>query len=486
MNVEKSVKSSQEQAVAAWVNYLNQTRLDTLMEQLKKEETNLTSAIGTIDEYIGRIKDEIIDNGNGLGGETGMHGFIAEAAQTGYENTWRQIDGKAPNVVWIMDNGPADIQRGDIDIQMKFVNGGNHLSIQAIKNHLEKYPDFLEKGGKYQIPEDHYKKIEWLRSISKEDAQKMPTSTGEFSLKQWKEVNEFIDNGDVPFDRIEASHFRYDEVQKNTYKDSLDAEKVPLKERHEQRRHDAYLNSQPSIKEGAKVVSAAAAVEGGMSLCISIARKKKEGKKLAEFDESDWKDIALDTGKGVAKGGVRGASIYILTNFTSTSAAVASSIVTASFGVAEQAYKLRNGQINETAFIEESEMLCMDAAVSALSSLAGQVLIPVPVLGTVIGNAVGTMLYQIAKDNLSEREQILVAEYLDEIWKYNKELEDEYRLFIEGLARDLVVFMNILDRAFSVDVRIAFEGSIELAREMGVDDKEILDTREKVVTYFVD
>ena len=29
----------------------------------------------------------------------------------------------------------------------------------------------------------------------------------------------------------------------------------------------------------------------------------------------------------------------------------------------------------------------------------------VPVLGAVIGNTVGTMMYQIAKDNLSAREQ---------------------------------------------------------------------------------
>lgn len=37
-------------------------------------------------------------------------------------------------------------------------------------------------------------------------------------------------------------------------------------------------------------------------------------------------------------------------------------------------------------------------------------LIPVPVLGAVVGNTVGTMMYQIAKNNLSSREQKIFEE----------------------------------------------------------------------------
>ena len=75
--------------------------------------------------------------------------------------------------------------------------------------------------------------------------------------------------------------------------------------------------------------------------------------------------------KGTLKGGIRGASIYTLTNFTATSAAVASAMVTATFGIAEQAYQLKQGNVDEQRFIENSEMLCLDASVSALSSFAG-------------------------------------------------------------------------------------------------------------------
>ena len=42
-------------------------------------------------------------------------------------------------------------------------------------------------------------------------------------------------------------------------------------------------------------------------------------------------------------------------------------------------------------------------------------LIPVPVLGAVVGNTVGTMMYQIAKNNLSSREQKIFEEYVEAV-----------------------------------------------------------------------
>ena len=112
--------------------------------------------------------------------------------------------------------------------------------------------------------------------------------------------------------------------------------------------------------------------------------------------------------------------------------------------------------------------------------------IPVPVIGAVIGNAVGTMLYQIAKDNLSAREQALLGEYLQSTRQLDEELQAKYQFFIEGLSESMKQYMEILDRAFSPDIETAFSGSIELAREMGVPEDEILDTEEKILAFFLD
>ena len=105
-----------------------------------------------------------------------MHGFIAEVAECGIGNARSQIEGNAPVYKWINDNGPEDLRRGAVLIQQKFVQSGNHLSLQAIQQHLQTYPDFLKNGGVYQIPADHYEKIQWLLSISEKEANKIKTN----------------------------------------------------------------------------------------------------------------------------------------------------------------------------------------------------------------------------------------------------------------------------------------------------------------------
>ena len=486
IEAKKMIKNGQEQAVASWINYLNQVRLDRLMEALQKEELNLNEAMSTIGETLKTISRDIVNNGKGRGGQYGMHGFIAEVAECGIGNAREQIEGKAPIYEWINDNGPEDLRRGATLIQQKFVNGGGHLSLQAIRMHLNAYPDFLDNGGVYQIPEDHYEKIKWLLSISEKEANKMPTSTGDFSLKQWREVHEFFKNGDIPLDKVEPSKLKYSEVQKGTYEQTFSKEKDSLRKRNQERKEQAYNKSKPTLSEGAKATAAAAAIEGAMALCLGITEKRKSGKKFNAFDEEDWKEIAATTGKGTLKGSIRGASIYTLTNFTATPAAVASAMVTATFGIAEQAYQLKQGNVNEQRFIENTEMLCLDASVSALSSFAGQILIPVHVLGAVIGNTVGTMMYQIAKDNLSAREQKIFEEYAEAVRQLDVSLQDQYQEFVDEIGKDTKLFMELLNRAFAPDIRVAFEGSIDLAKSCGVPVDEILDSKEKIASYFMD
>ena len=486
MNVEKIVKSTQEQAVASWINYLNQVRIERLEAALSNEQENLAAAMTTIKETLTIISRDIVNNGSGRGGKTGMHGFIAEVAECGIGNARNNIKGELPVYKWINDNGPDDLRRGAVMIQQKFVNYGNHLSLQAIRNHLEKYPDYVINGGVYQIPSDHYEKIQYLLSISKEEAYKMPTSAGEFSLKQWKEVHTFFEQGDIPLQKIEPSILGYKEVQRGAYVKTFELEKEHLKAVNLERQRQAYRDNSPTLGEGARTAVIAGVVEGGTTFCIDIAKKVKAGKKLTDFDESDWKEIMSDTSVGMGKGNIRGWSIYFLTNFTPTPPAVANALVTASFGVAEQLHLYRKGKLTQTELIQSSEMLCLDAAVSAVSSIAGQALIPAPYLGAVIGNAVGTMLYQILKDVCSDQEKKLVEDYLHSLDELNSKLDDEYKGFINELNENMKLFMDILERAFSPDISEAFEGSVALAKEMGVPTEEILDTKEKVFSYFMD
>ena len=45
--------------------------------------------------------------------------------------------------------------------------------------------------------------------------------------------------------------------------------------------------------------------------------------------------------------------------------------------------------------------------------------------------------------------------------------------------------MELLDKAFAPDIRVAFEGSIDLVKSCGVPVDEIVDSK-KIASYFMD
>ena len=484
MKTTKVLKSSQEQAVGAWIDYLNQVRIDQLLKALSEQDVNLSDALSHIEWAVTNISENIIERNRG--GDKGMHGFIAEIAECGIGNARERVAGQAASHVWIDDNGPSDILRGVTEIQQKFVQSGGHLSLKAVLEHLEHYPDYIANGGKYQIPKDHYDKIMEYLSMPESVANKLPTSNGEFSLRQWKEVHEFFETSGISTSDLEPSVLSYDQVQKGTITDTLDQEKENLREQDESRRREAYEESKPTLSEGLKATAVGAAVEGATDFALAVLKKRKSGKKLKDFSSEDWNEIGLQTGKGAIRGGVRGATVYTLTNFTATPGAVASAMVTAGFGVAQQVHRFRNGTVSELELIENAEIICLDASVSALSTLIGQVAIPVPILGAIIGNSIGMMLYNIGKDAFNEKEKEIINQYLDEISALEEKLSVEYAKYVESLSQSYAKFLNILTTAFSANAEEAFACSIDLALKLGVPAEDILDSHSKITSYFTE
>ena len=335
-----TTKSTQEQAIAAWIGYLNQLRIDGLLATLKAQNTNLEQALRTLKDTAEQIDIEIVTRNRG--GTKGMHGFIAEVAEVGINNARREIIGEDANMSWVNDNGKVDLIRDGIDIQQKFVNAGGRFSLGAVAKHLHAYPDFVQNGGKYQIPSDHYDNVKRLLTMSKEEAARLSKSSDSLSLRDWERVQKFFGDNNLCIDDLEPSQLSYRDVQVGRYSQALKDEGSRIKETNQRLRRKAYHESLPTLAEGAKATAAAAVIGGGVTFVMKVAAIRKRGKRLCDFGYDDWTEIIGDTGKGFARGGTRGASVYLLTNYTATSAAVASSLVTASFGVAEQRSSLVN------------------------------------------------------------------------------------------------------------------------------------------------
>ena len=313
----------------------------------------------------------------------------------------------------------------------------------------------------------------------------MPTDTGEFSLKQWQEVHDFFENGDIQLSDIEPSNLTYNEVQRGAIKETLKNEKASLRKTDRMLRNQAYEANKPTLREGAVATVGAAAVEGSFTFCSAVIRKVRSGKAIKDFTSEDWNGIFKESGVSVVKGGVRGASIYVLTNYAATPAAVANALVTASFGIAQQVYLYRTGVISEREFILNSETLCVEVSVSAMASLVGQTVIPIPVLGAVIGNTVGMLIYQTAKDKLKWKERQLLEKYRKELRDLEWKLDREYRSYVEKLNEELRIYYSLLENAFAIDCKAALEGSVRLGLQVGVPYGELLKNTEEIDHYFL-
>ena len=482
MNCERILKSSQEQAAAAWVTYLNKLRLTELLEKIAAQDVNLEAALEELGKARGIIEEEIVNRNRG--GTKGMHGFIAEILEVAFENTEALVDGQVANTSWINNNGPADIQRGDILIQQKFVQ--KNFSLDAIKEHLGQYPDFLDNGDKYQVPKDFYEKIKILWEMSPEEASRLTNNNEDgLTYSAWKKVQSFFSGDKISFDDLEPAKIQYVGAQKDNVGQTIANEEVVVRQMDQEKRNEAYEASKPTLKEGMQATAVSAAMEGGMALFLAIRKKRKEGKKIHEFTADDWKELGIDTATGTAKGTVRGASMYVLTNYTATAAPIASSLITAIFGVAAEAKKHHAGELTDEDFIVNSEALCMESAVSAVASILGEIAIPIPVLGAVVGNAVGMFMYGIAKDYLDKKEQNLIQNFQMGMESLNRMLDVRYQELINKLKEELEKFATLVEWAFDPNVNKAFEGSMHLAQFVGVDDAKVLKDMAAIDTFFM-
>ena len=280
MDVAQIVKSTQEQGFAAWVDYLNQLRLNELLAKLAAQDINLEQALAELQKMKVDIAALIASN---RGGGKGMHGFLAEAAEAGIENARNLVKGLDAACKWINDNGPADLLRDGVEIQQKFVRAGGHFGLEAVKEHLEKYPDFIKNGGKYQLPKDFYQELKRLLAMSQEEAAKESAST----YRLWKWVQEFFAETGITPDNLEPAVLDYSAAQKGKIDETVKSEEQNIRNEDQRRRDAAYEASKPTLKQGAQAAAIGAAAEGGMAFCLGIVKKRKQGKRLAEFTQTE-------------------------------------------------------------------------------------------------------------------------------------------------------------------------------------------------------
>ena len=173
----------------------------------------------------------------------------------------------------------------------------------------------------------------------------------------------------------------------------------------------------------------------------------------------------------------------MLTNFASVPAPMASAMVTATLGMLSQAYKLNNGDITAEEFIDNSEAVCLDVTMSAVASMLGEILIPIPVLGAIIGNTVGMFMLNISRSYLSAEEQKLIHSYQREMDAITSQMEEAEKKHIESLCAELDKYSSLISYAFDPDVNIRFANILSRANLVGASVDRIIDFDEGAALF---
>ena len=486
------------EGIAYYIDFLNHLRLEELSTSLEKiiqankdeliklAKYNLKAKI-SLDKAENEINNLILNN---RGGSRGLHGFIAEFAEEGVTNAYRAFEGMRKLAKVLNDNGPADLNFGKNQVQMKFYDNvckelkqaANYRNMKMMipKDHVELINKIMN-GDEYitfngnRLTNNTINRIKLL--ISEENKARHVTSH-----TKW----------------LNASKLNYKEVQTKSIRKTLSGIRKDISNKSAERRElinnntklekkTAYLKSLPSLKEANRVATISSIVQGGISLSSKLIQKYQEGKDILTFTDKDWVDCGMSAGDGIMKGGISAYSIYGLTNVCGMSASSAGAISAGTFGIIRLILDYRIGKIDDDDFINLALFNTIDATGAALGACLGQAIIPIPVVGPVIGSIATSILLDIGKKFLSNRERKMIEEYNSKMQHYLNQLDLKYQEIFNEIVEKYKKLGELQNFAFDVQINtsLRLEYSVQLAKELDVDDSNLLHNISEIDDYFL-
>ncbi|MDQ2257389.1 hypothetical protein [Enterobacter soli] len=460
-----------DQLIGSAVNALNQARINDEIFTLSRQDI----AFDLAREQMQKVRDFVASPGNILGSMSTKHGEIAEQVEVAVRNSEQAIEERLQDASTfratfesVGRTAPQDYLIDGMDVQSKFINGTNNNLVHVLK-HMEAYPNFGKDGSFYHIPKDTWQEIQDV--LDGKPVEGLKSSTIEAIKAKVAEIERQTQR---PFaDVVRPGVSDYKDVQLGKIDETLDKHDQELAKQNDAKRAEIIDDHQPSLAEGMRATAMGAAVGGAFALGTGIYRKYRDGKNIfrGDFDAQDWQDVGLDSLKGAAVGGISAGAIYTLTNYASMGAPFASALVTATKGVASLAHSYQRGEIGLDEFTDLGLIVCAESAIVGAMTVAGQALIPVPVLGALIGSISGKFMVTVAKSLDGKARQTLQAR-MDE---FSRRLDAIEQQVLNRILSEFAALGELTKAAFNVENnRQLLEASITLAQAHGVDDDKII------------
>lgn len=454
-----------DQIVGVAVQHLNEVREASKEAALNTQEALLKKALEQVDGARAWLEDP----SKLLGSEGTKHGEFAEIVEVQIRNAYSIIDGGDPVATF---EGAARFSDVDFFIngqafQSKFYNSIRE-GLSACVEHLENYPH-LAKSGSLIIPSDRYETI--IRILKGEEAELSEKS--QRSIIEWvKKIEELT--GKKFEEAVTPSISTYSDVQLGVAHDTLDSHDAELEEINSDHKERIELDHGPSWAGAAQAAAVAGAVSGVITTGMALYTKAREGKNVfrGEFTTDDWKDVGFGGAKGFGAGAVTGGAIYGLTNYAGMAAPFAAAVVSAGKGLATLTNEYMAGSISSEEYFDLGMCLCAESAIVGLATAVGQAIIPIPVLGGIIGSISGKMMLQLAQE-LDAKHMATLKAKMD---SFLTSLDKTYQRVVDEINAEFDKLGKLTDAAFDFELnyQLALSASVDLAIAYGVPEEKIL------------
>ena len=206
---------------------------------------------------------------------------------------------------------------------------------------------------------------------------------------------------------------------------------------------------------------------GSITNKVSQYAVLEEGQSYSDFVFSLYADYIDLSAKGLSK-------------FISKEAF--DSIKSISSDIRSKTELLRNEAISESVYVDECLWLSLEAMVKLLSSSLTML---IGAEYSQLAQAVSQLAFEYGRYVLYAKEQAILTEYIENQYILDEQLQQKYNAFQAELAEQAERFSQLIDQAFSSNIRESLMQSAELARAAGVKEEEILTSVEDIDAFFI-
>ena len=408
------------------------------------------------------------------------HGEIAESLNVADLNATEILKGATSIAERTGGQFAADLNVAGTLYQLKY-GKNTYLSLREIIHHLE------EKGrdnpALFVIPLEQRGHLDELRDSGSIEG----ISQGDVDAihRQLDRIERL--SGRNPQEIISAGPATYDQSQLARVGDTIIERRREVELKSDEQKEQIRADHEPSVQDAVHAAGLAGVAGAGVGITQAIVGKLRNGKNpfKGEFTAEDWAQVGVSGGKGGVRGTIAGSALYVLTNTTNLAAPFAGSLVSAMMGINSLRRGHRAGKIDDDEFVDYCQIVASEAAIVGLATAAGQVMIPIPLLGAFLGSIAGKIVGGVLKDSLEREAAKLAASFVEyERWAM-AQLDNACREVMERLDQHFMELGELEKLAFDPDtnIELRLRTSAILARRVNVANELVVDSPDELDAF---